>query len=52
MLITMDERLHNIGFQNPLEIKLNPLKFFSKGLKCNSFYSVNVPHWIFSFQAT
>lgn len=46
-MITLDKRLHNIGSQNPLEMKLNLLKFFSKGLACNRLYSV----WTFSFQA-
>lgn len=51
-MVTLDKRLRSLGSQNTLEIKLNPLKCFSKGLRSNSFYSVIVPYWIFPFQAT
>lgn len=51
-MVTLDKRLHSLGSQNTLEMKLNPLKFFSKGLRSISFYSVSVPYWIFPFQAT
>lgn len=51
-MVTLDKRLHSLGSQNTLEIKLNPLKFFSKGLRSDSFYSVSVLCWIFPFQAT
>lgn len=51
-MVTLDKRLHSLGSRNTLEMKLNPLKFFSKGLRSISFYSVSVPYWIFPFQAT
>lgn len=51
-MVTLDKRLQSLGSQNTLEIKLNPLKFFSKGLRSNSFYSVSVPYQIFPFKAT
>lgn len=51
-MVTLDKRLHSLGSQNTLEIKLNPLKFFSIGLRNNSFYSVSVPYQIFPFEAT
>lgn len=51
-MVTLDKRLHSLGSQNTFEIKLNSLKFFSKGLRGDSFYSVSVLYWIFPFQAT